>query len=459
MGLVILMIKNKKNLTNHGCRKARDICAQIIEHALEAVDPYRATLDALCLIDDVLVVDGTSYDLSKIDNIYVVGAGKATFRQALALDELLKERITQGLVVVKYGQKETLNHIRVLEAAHPVPDANSFKASAEIMAVAEKAGPDDLVFCLMSGGCSSTCASPVHGISAEDKITINHLMVHCGAQVTEIMSVRRHLSRIKGGRLAAIIAPAACITLTVSDAIGDPMEWNTDWTHPDSSTFEGSVNILKKYDLWNKIPPGVKQYFSSFSHEKETPKSFTDYTIQYLMTVKTETLWRAAMEKAQALGLDTRLISTLLKGESREVGRVLTCLAKETLLSGNPAQPPCALISIGETGVRVSGKPKGKGGANQELACGACLDLEPDDPIVIAAIDTDGTDGPTDLAGAMVDGSTLVRAKEKGIDFYRTLMEHDSSFLMESTGDAIITGHTGSNVNDMMICVILPQDE
>ena len=453
------MIKNKKELLNHGFSSARDICLQIIEYALEAVDPYTATLGALSLDKDILVVDGTSYDLSQISNIYVVGAGKATIRQAIALDELLGERITKGLVVVKYGQKVALNHIRVLEAAHPVPDKNSFIACEQIMSIAEQAGANDLVFCLMSGGSSSTCVSPVHGISNEDKIRINHLMVHCGAQVTEVMSVRRHLSRIKGGRLAEVIAPAACITLTVSDAIGDPMEWNADWTHPDSSTFEDSVDIFKKYDLWEKLPASVSEYFSNFSKEKETPKFFLDYNIQYVMTVKTEDLWKAAMEKARALGLETRLISTIMKGESREVGRVLTCMAKETLLTGNPAQPPCALIAIGETGVRVTGKPKGKGGANQELACGACLDLEPQDPIVIAAVDTDGTDGPTDVAGAMVDGSTLVRAKQKGIDFYRTLMAHDSTFLMESTKDAIITGHTGSNVNDMMICIILPPNK
>jgi glycerate 2-kinase len=182
------------------------------------------------------------YDLTNMDNIFIIGAGKATFRQALAMDEILGDRITAGLVVLKHGQGGPLNHINILESGHPVPDDNSFIAGQEIIKLVERAGEKDLVICLMSGGVSANCCCPVDGITDTDKMEMNRLLVTSGAQVTELMTVRRHLSKIKGGRLGLMIQPATCITLTVSDTVGDPLEWNADWTHPDSSTFQDAID-------------------------------------------------------------------------------------------------------------------------------------------------------------------------------------------------------------------------
>ena len=448
------MIKNSKVLLSHGQVEIRKKALDILRHALAAVDPQQATHRHVSLNGDTLRVGTQTFDLQAYKNIYAIGAGKATYLQAVALEEIIGERLTDGFIVVKDGQEGPLNTIRVVEAAHPVPDQRSFDACREVVRIADKAGMHDLVFCLMSGGVSSLCISPIADISIADKIEMNRLLVHCGADVTEIMTVRRHLSRIKGGRLAARLHPATIVTLTVSDAIGDPIEWNTDWTSPDSSTFDDAVRILKKYDLWASCPKSVIAHFSEFKPHKETPKSFAGYNICTQMTVRTQDLWEAAVKRSRAIQLRPYLLTTALNGESREVGRTIATLARETVASGNPFEPPCVLIAAGETAVRIIGPNFGLGGANQELAAGACLDLNENDPIVVCALDTDGTDGPTSLAGGMTDGSTIVRAAENGYDLYSELLKHNITPLLLKLGDAIDTGSTGTNVNDLVLVVV-----
>jgi glycerate-2-kinase len=307
----------------------------------------------------------------------------------------------------------------------------------------------------MSGGVSAQAVYPVEGLSLEDKVTINQLLVHSGADVTEIMTVRRHLSQIKGGRLAPRMLPATSISLTVSDEKTDTMEWNTDWTSPDSTTLADARNVLKKYGFWEKVSNQVRDYLSDPTPEKETPKSFANQPLHYYMVVKTRELWEGAARRARELGLTPVLLTTLLNGESREVGRTLASIAGEVRMSSNPVNPPCVLIATGETSVRIQNTPKGQGGANQELAAGACLDLKPDDRIVICAVDTDGTDGPTSLAGALTDGTTVKTARGKGYDLYTMLMQHDIARALKATGDVIITGPTGTNVNDLVVVVVL----
>lgn len=448
------MIKNRDDLLSHGQIEIRKKALDIVSHALSATDPQKATHRYVKREGHTLYVGKNAFDLSSYKHIYAIGAGKATYLQAVALEEILGDRLTGGFIVVKDGQKGPLNKIRVVEAAHPVPDQRSFDACREVVRIANNAGRNDLVFCLMSGGVSSLCIDPIREISMADKIEMNRLLVHCGADVTEIMTIRRHLSRIKGGRMAERLHPATIITLTVSDAIGDPVEWNTDWTSPDSSTFDDAVRILKKYDLWVACPKPVIAYFSEFAPQKETPKSFAGYNIFTQMTVKIRDLWKAAVERSNAIQLRPYLLTTVLNGESREVGRTIASLARETVASGNPFKPPCALIAAGETAVRVVSPNQGLGGANQELAAGACLDLKENDPIVVCALDTDGTDGPTKLAGGLTDGSTVVRAAENGYDLYRELLRHNITPLLTKLGDAIDTGSTGTNVNDLVVVVV-----
>jgi glycerate-2-kinase len=381
---------------------------------------------------------------------------------AAALEDILGDRITDGFIAVKEDQAEPfsrmwgrLSRIRVSETAHPIPDKRSLEAGKEVFRIAQQAEKGDMVFCLMSGGVSAQSIYPVAGISLQDKMIVNRLLVYSGADITEIMTVRRHLSRIKGGRLAHIMLPATVISLTVSDEKTDTMEWNTDWTSPDSTTLSDAMRVLEKYGLFEKVSMSVQNYLSTQTPEKETPKSFSGAPLHYCMVVRTRDLGDAAVRRAREIGLTPVLLTTLLNGESREVGRTIASIAKEIHLSGHPFKAPCALIATGETSVRIEGPSRGLGGANQELAAGGCLDLQQKDPIVICALDTDGTDGPTELSGALTDGSTVQRAAEKGCDFYRILMAHDVAGVLKTVDDAIITGPTGTNVNDLIVSVIL----
>lgn len=453
------MIKNRSQLLSHGFKTGRNAALAIVEHALAAVDPLTATHAHVRRQGSRLTIGRRTYDLAHYANIYVIGAGKATYKPAVAMEAILGDRITDGFIAVKDGQKGPLKKIRLGETAHPVPDERSLAAGREIRQLACKAAAGDLVFCLMSGGVSAQSVAPVSDITLADKIAVNHQMVHSGADVTEIMSVRRHLSQIKGGRLATEIAPAAMVALTVSDAVGDPMEWNTDWTSPDSSTRADAVAILKKYALWESVPQRVRYYLGTDldteDPAKETPKDLSHLDIYNYMTVRTRDLVAAAREKAKEMGLTPMVLTTRLEGESREVGRTLACLAREIAATGTPLAPPCALIAIGQTAVRIKGRPKGPGGANQELAAGACLSLVPEDPIAFCALDSDGTDGPTQIAGGLTDGSTVQRARERGVDFFRELMDHNAGGILKALDDAIVTGPTGTNVNDIVVGVVL----
>lgn len=451
-------------LLAHGFVPGRRLALDIAEHALRAVDPYRAVLSRLTVQDSRLHIDEDVYDLDAYEHIYVVGGGKACYHQALAVEELLGGRITEGFIAVKAGQLApfvardgALTRIRVAEAAHPVPDETSLHAGEEILAIAEQAGPHDLVLCLMSGGTSAQVIAPVTGVSVADKAMVNRLLVTSGADVTEIMTVRGHLSRIKVGQLALRLHPATVITLTVSDEKTDSIVWNTDWMSPNGTSPADAIAILERYELFERMPESVRHYLEQACRSGVPDRLPSEACMKRYMVVRTRDIFEAAVARTEELGLTPLPLTTLLCGESREVGRVLVSIAREILLSGHPVTAPCALIASGETGVRLRREPVGEGGANQELAAGACADLARDAPVAVFALDTDGSDGPTEIAGALTDGTTLERARLAGVDLYRSLNEHDSSRALRAAGDAVVTGPTGTNVNDIVLIVVLPR--
>jgi len=451
-------------LLSHGFVPGRRLALDIAGYALEAVDPYGAVLSRLNVEAGRLRIDEDIYDLDSFEHIYVIGGGKACYHQALAVEKLLGDRISDGFVAVKAGQlgpfvdrHGVLSRIRVQEAAHPVPDESSLRAGQEILAIAGRAGPRDLVLSLMSGGTSAQVIAPVPGVSVADKAMVGNLLVTSGADVTEIMTVRGHLSQIKCGRLALRLYPATIITLTVSDEKSDSIIWNTDWMSPNGTTPAEAIVILQRYELWERIPETVRQFLKGANLNPVADEIPGDIRLKRYMVVRTRDIFDAAVERSRELGLEPLPLTTLLCGESREVGRALSSIAREVVLSGHPVAAPCALIATGETGVRVRRDTGGEGGANQELAAGACLDLGQDAPVAILALDTDGSDGPTTIAGALTDGTTLLRAREQGVDIYRALSEHDISRALRASGDAIVTGPTGTNVNDIVVIVVLPQ--
>ncbi len=452
-----------ESLLSHGFVSGRRVALDIASHALEAVDPYRAVLRHVEVRGGRLTIDDDAFELARFERIYIVGGGKACYPQAVAVEQLLADHITDGFISVKRGQLAPfmermgrLKRIRVAESAHPVPDAASLQAGREILAIAGRVTEADLLICLTSGGTSAQVIAPVEGISMADKALVNHLMVNSGADITEIMTVRGHLSRIKNGQLAAQLRGATAITLAVSDEKTDSLMWNTDWMSPNGTSPADAVRIAQAYGVWKHMPESVRRYLSS--HRVSAPPPATTPLVHRYMVVKTRELFDAAAGRAAELGLRPLPLTSVLSGESREAGRVLAAVAREVARSGQPVAPPCALIATGETSVRLTNAGAGEGGPNQELAAGACLELEADGNIAVLALDTDGSDGPTDIAGALTDGTTPLRATRAGVDLPACLNEHNVSRALRAAGDAVITGPTGTNVNDLVVMVVLPDE-
>ena len=450
-----MIIKNKEELLSHGNKKGREIALDIIENAIKAVDAYEATKKKVHIENNKLIIENLVYDLSGIRDIYVVGAGKASFSIAQALDEILGNQIKEGIVIVKKGENRRLEHIEVIEAGHPVPDEAGLEGAKKVVEIAKKAKEGDLVFCVITGGASALMPLPAENISLEDKKKVTELLLTCGATIDEINTVRKHISAIKGGRLAKYIHPAEIINLIVIDEIaGRP--WGP--TVPDMTTFEDAVTVLKKYELWKKTPKSVREYLKRGmvdpSLETLKPRDFKDFKVHNIILADNETMCEAAKKRAEELGFKPLILSTKLEGESREVGIVLASIANEIEEKGRPIKPPCVLILGGETTVTITG-PHGKGGPSQELVLGASLKIAGSKKVVIASIDTDGTDGPTEIAGGIVDGYTLKRAEEKGIDIFESLRKHNCYEALMKLQDAFITGPTGTNVMDLDIVVVM----
>jgi glycerate-2-kinase len=450
-------LRNRDILTSHGNIALRKAAVEIIEYALQAASPYPAVRRLVQLDGHLLSVGDLVFDLKRYERIFVMGAGKASLPIAQALEDILGDRISDGLFVLKHGSRADLNRTKVIYAAHPVPDENGHKGAQAMMEMAEGFAKNDLVFAGISGGSSALLPLPVEGVSLADKQKVNQVLLHCGADIIEINAVRKHLSRIKGGWLAKAILPATLVNLTVSDVVGDPLDYITGPTVPDTSTFDDARGVLDRYKLWEAFPESAADYLRSGGEAQETPKDFRDAPIYTFLIVDSTAACLGAAERAAELGYKPMILTTMLKGEARDAGTFFAAIANEIVRFGRPTSAPCAIVAGGENTVTVTEKHGryGKGGGpNQEFALSACLDLVGLENVVLVAIDTDGTDGPTDLAGGIVDGSTLPAAQAKEIDVFRALHDHDASRVLQELGDAMVTGHTGTNVNDLRLLLV-----
>lgn len=446
-------LHNYDELIGHGNRGLRTAAADIVVSAIESASPHAAVKRLMQLEGNSLRLDDLVLDLGEYEHIYILGAGKASMQIAQALEDVLGDRITDGLFVLKHGCQADLKQTRVIHAAHPVPDANGLRGAWEMMDLAGRITERDLVFAGISGGSSSLLPLPVEGISLEDKQRVNEILLFCGADITEINAVRKHLSRIKGGWLAKAILPATLVNLTVSDVVGDPLDYITDPTVPDTSTFDDARRVLDQYGLWDVFPESAARYLRSGSEQQETPKDFGDARLYNFIIVEGAAACLGAAARAEALGFRPLILTTMLKGEARDAGTFFASIANEIVRYGRPVPGPCAIIAGGENTVTINDQ-HGKGGPNQEFALSACLDIAGLDNVVLVGIDTDGTDGPTDLAGGMVDGESLAAAEARGIDAFRALREHNVSAVLTEVGDVVITGHTGTNVNDLKLLLV-----
>lgn len=429
---------------------------EIFKAALRAVDPVEAILKHVKREGEGLLIGETRLELSKFDRILVVGAGKADAPMAQAVESLLGERVSDGIIVVKDGHGLPLQRVRVHEARHPVPDERGLRAAEEILSLVSGAGERDLVICLISGGGSALLVAPAEGVTLKDKQQVTQLLLACGASIHEINTVRKHLSRVKGGGLAHTTHPATLVSLILSDVVGDDLDTIASGpTVPDSTTFRQAEQILGRYGIWDQAPRSVRMYLEKGVKGEipETPK-LGDPSFQRgvweLVGTNLQAL-KAARKEAERMGYRTMILSGMIEGETREVAKAHAAIAKEVLSSENPIAPPACVLSGGETTVTLKGD--GKGGRNTEFALASAMALEGVENVVVLSGGTDGTDGPTDAAGAMADGETVSQAREKGLDPVDYLRRNDAYTFFETLGGLVITGPTRTNVMD--VCAML----
>ena len=430
---------------------------EIFTHALRAVDPVAAVKRCLKVEGGDLTVDGKAYSLRDYDRIYVTGAGKAGASMALAVETILGDRITKGVINVKYGHVSQLKRVKLNEVGHPIPDEKGVSGSEEIAELLEQLVEKDLVICLISGGGSALLPSPTEGISLEDKQRMTNLLLECGANINEINAIRKHISKLKGGGLARLAYPSTLIALILSDVVGDPLDVIASGpTVPDKSTFGDCMAILRKYDLLDRVPESIKARIQRGikGEIEETPKAGNPIfeKTQNVIIGSNIIAVKAAEQRAGELGYNPLILSTYIEGETREVAKVHAAIAKEIIKTNHPIGPPACIISGGETTVTIRGN--GLGGRNQEFVLAAALDIQELTGVVVLSGGTDGTDGPTDAAGAIADVDTIRRAHEMLLNATASLNDNDSYHFFEKLGDLLITGPTNTNVMDLRLILV-----
>ncbi|MFO7666133.1 MAG: glycerate kinase [Desulfobacterales bacterium] len=438
-------------------RTLRKDASSIYYEGIKAVEPM-AAVRRFCRREKKYLFTGkVKYNLDKLNNIFIIGAGKAGAPMASALEDILGEKITEGIVNVKYGHVADLKYVKLIEAGHPVPDKNGQAGASAILNLATRAKKDDLVICLVSGGGSALLPLPVPGLVLKDKQNTIKRLISCGATIHEINSIRKHTSLLKGGGLAKTVFPANLVALILSDVVGDDLDVIASGpTVCDSSTFDDCLRIIAKYDIEDKLPAKVVKHLYDGAKGKipETPKAgdgIFEKTTNLIVGSNIEAV-KSAKKKADSLKYNTLVLSSMIEGNTKDAACFHCAIAKEILKTGIPASRPACIISGGETTVKVTGK--GLGGRNQEFALEAALEIAGLENTVVLSGGTDGTDGPTDAAGAFADSETLKRACALGMDPLKYLSDNDSYNFFKRLGDLFITGPTNTNVMDLRIVLV-----
>ena len=454
------MISNRDQIIANGANKVlrgfRTDAMDILEDILNAVDPREAVLRALKIENGVLIAGSSMIPLNEIKKIIVVGGGKAGAAMVSAVESVLNDRVSGGAVNIPHGSEAESGRVKLNGASHPIPDDDGVKGVTHMMELVSGLSENDLVISVISGGGSALMPCPAEGVGLGDLQQVTQGLLLAGATINEINAVRKHLSNFKGGHLARACHPAQVVSLILSDVIGDPLDAIASGpTAPDSTTFQDAVSVLKKFGQWDGLPEGVRNRLEAGvrGDVEETPKLDDSLfeRVTNIVVANNGVACEAAMNKAEELGYFPLVLTTYMEGEAREVGTLIGGIAKEVALNGRPVEPPAALILGGETTVTVKGT--GRGGRNLELALSAALRIEGVDCLV-TSFASDGADGSSGTAGAVVDGNTIKRSKKKKLDPDVYMSENDSGAFFEVLGDNIITGLTGTNVNDVVIILV-----
>ncbi|WP_297417188.1 glycerate kinase [Thermococcus sp.] len=435
--------------------QARTDAHSILDAALKAADPYLAVKRAMGVRGNALRVFGREFPVT--GSIYLLAFGKAACAMGKAVVDLLGKRIKEGLIVTKYGYAwncPRIQRIKVIEAGHPIPDENSLLGGKLGVELAKRIGEEDILLVLISGGGSTLFLLPEEGISLEDKIRTNELLLKSGAKISEINTVRKHLSTVKGGKLAKRVK-GTVISLILSDVVGDPLETIASGpTVRDPTTFQDAYGILSLYGVWEKLPESVKKHIERGLNGKveETLKENLPNVHNFIVGSGTRAC-EAARRKAEELGYNAGILTTALEGEAREVALAIGSIVQEVAKCNRPLPKPAVLIAGGEWTVTIGGEA-GLGGPNQEFAMSIARKISGLNAVVLA-VDTDGTDGPTGAAGGIVDGKTIERLEKAGINVEDVLRRHDAYRALKTVNALLKTGPTGTNVNSLVVAVVV----
>jgi hydroxypyruvate reductase len=432
---------------------------KIYTAGIEAVSPVKAVKRHIRTEGSDLIVfkdnrEIKRYNLDKFDKIFVVGAGKATSSMARAIEDMLEKRITAGCICVKHVHTAELKKVEQIEASHPIPDKSGMDGAEKIYNIIKGADKNDLIISLISGGGSALMPLPQASIKLEDKQKTTDMLIRSGATIHEINSVRKHLSRLKGGNMARAAYPASVINLMISDVVGDNMDVIASGPFvPDTSGFKDALHVLDKYKLRKSVPLPVRIYLeegAGGSHpENPGPGDYIFSRVTNLIIASNFLALKAARDKAEELGYNSIILSSLIEGDTAETAEWHCRIAKEIDATGNPLPRPACIISGGETTVKVLGS--GSGGRNMEFAMHAVKGVAGLNKMIVASVGTDGTDGPTDAAGAFATGDSLRRLEEISLNINEFIIDNNSYEMFRALGDLIITGPTNTNVMDMRI--------
>jgi hydroxypyruvate reductase len=435
---------------------------RILAAALAAVEPEAAVCQHLQRQGEQMTVGDRTYNLEDYQRIFLVAAGKAGIPMSRAAARLLGNRLTAGIAIVKDKPPSQLPipHCQILTGGHPLPTVDSIESTRQLAALLAGVTERDLVLILISGGASALMAQPTVSLPNLQQLTA--ALLACGANINEINTLRKHLDRVKGGGLARLAQPASTVTLILSDVVGNSLDAIASGpTVPDSTTFQDAWAVLERYDLLNKVPQSAVNYIQAGVGGKfpETPKAGNPLfeKVQNQLVGSNRQAAEAALKVAREEGFNALLLTTYAQGEARGVGRLLAAVAREIVETGQPISPPACLILGGETTVTLCKNP-GKGGRNQELALAAVGEMAGLSGAILVALATDGGDGPTDAAGAVVTGETAARAKKQQLDFEAALKNNDAYPFFAALDDLLKPGATETNVNDLAFLFVMEED-
>lgn len=459
-------IRNRDALLSHGDVESRRIVLDITEKTLRHLDAYERIKSIAHLEGDVLHIGTRQWDLRKKRNVYLLGAGKACNHMAMAVDEILGDRLTRGIAIVKVPEKtDVFRRTDVYVGGHPLPNEEGLRACKEILKLVDSAGADDLFIVVISGGSSALMSCPIEGITLQDEIDTTDVMLKSGAGIYEINAIRRHISAMNGGMLAKRIAGrgAELIGFGISDAVGTPATGNIAEPYaaykgtpmgPDQTTLEEARRVIRDYGVEDRLPKAVVDYLMNVGPEGETPKAFPQNTYFLLNTLPDSCIY--AKKAAEEMGIPAVILSSFLEGESRDAGTIFASIAREVQNYGNPLPAPCVILSSGETTTKIPDNREitGHGGPGQELTLSFALSAVKAPGCCMLSIDSEGTDGTTPVAGGITDSTSFAAAEAGGVDIHAALRGHACYEALSAIGDTVFTGNTGTNLCDFNVLYI-----